>query len=305
LKSTLLITCALVVPISALAGELRMPAGARLQTERFSPLADYALPVGSYTDGAVSVRDIQGAVLRRSWRIDGGSSTILQLAEPLRAQLLADGYRIDFECGTRACGGFDFRFGIEVIPAPDMAVDIGNFHFLSATKGTGEAKSVLVSRIGSSGFIQVIEVAEQGATTAPEPARPAEAPVLQSNATLMSELLAEGHVVLGDLKFRTGSSELDETPAESLSLLAVLLNGNETYRVVLVGHTDSVGALEDNLSLSRQRAAAVRRVLIDRYGVDPEQVDADGVGYLAPLGSNLTEEGRRANRRVEAVLLYR
>jgi OOP family OmpA-OmpF porin len=121
----------------------------------------------------------------------------------------------------------------------------------------------------------------------------------------MSDLLAQGHVVLGDLKFPTGSSELDGTGAESLSLLSVLLNGNESYRVVLVGHTDSVGALEDNLSLSRRRAAAVRQVLIDQYGVDPEQVDADGVGYLAPLGSNLTEEGRRANRRVEAVLLYR
>lgn len=282
-----------------------MPAGARLQTERFSPLAGYALPVGGFVEGAVPVQDYQGAVLRRSWRIDGGSSTILQLADPLRAQLLADGYQIVFECGTRACGGFDFRFGIEVIPAPDMAVDIGNFHFLSAKKGTDEAKSVLVSRIGSSSFVQVIEVTGEGAAAAPEPAPAPVQPDAGPNPTLMSELLAQGHVVLGDLKFPTGSSELDGTGAESLSLLSVLLNGNESYRVVLVGHTDSVGALEDNLSLSRQRAAAVRQVLIDQYGVDPEQVDADGVGYLAPFGSNLTEEGRRANRRVEAVLLYR
>ena len=46
----------------------------------------------------------------------------------------------------------------------------------------------------------------------------------------------------------------------------------------------------------------MRQTLVDRYGVDPAQVAADGVGFLSPIASNQTEEGREANRRVEVVL---
>ena len=72
---------------------------------------------------------------------------------------------------------------------------------------------------------------------------------------------------------------------------------------MLVGHTDAVGALEGNIRLSKKRAEAVMRRLIDGYGVDPVQLSAEGIGYLSPRASNATEEGRRLNRRVEVVLL--
>ena len=70
-----------------------------------------------------------------------------------------------------------------------------------------------------------------------------------------------------------------------------------------MGHTDAVGSLEANTALSRRRAEAVRRRLIDIHGADPAQVTAHGAGYLAPLASNLSAPGREMNRRVEAVLL--
>ena len=47
----------------------------------------------------------------------------------------------------------------------------------------------------------------------------------------------------------------------------------------------------------------MRQRLIDRYQIDPARLEGEGMGYLAPVGSNLTPEGREANRRVEAVLL--
>ena len=43
--------------------------------------------------------------------------------------------------------------------------------------------------------------------------------------------------------------------------------------------------------------------LVEGHGVPRAQLEADGVGYLAPIASNLSEAGRQANRRVEAVLL--
>jgi len=74
-------------------------------------------------------------------------------------------------------------------------------------------------------------------------------------------------------------------------------------RIALVGHTDTVGGLQGNIALSRERAQAVRQRLIDDYDIAPERVEAEGTGYLAPLATNRTAEGREANRRVEAVLL--
>lgn len=70
-----------------------------------------------------------------------------------------------------------------------------------------------------------------------------------------------------------------------------------------VGDTDNSGGLEANIALSKKRAQAVpRQALLQAQGVQDAQVTSEGVGPLAPRATNLTEEGRRKNRRVEAVL---
>jgi len=69
-----------------------------------------------------------------------------------------------------------------------------------------------------------------------------------------------------------------------------------------VGHTDNSGSLAANVALSKDRAAAVRKRLIEKLGVPAEQLTAEGAGWLSPRTSNLTPEGREKNRRVEAVL---
>ena len=96
---------------------------------------------------------------------------------------------------------------------------------------------------------------------------------------------------------------LGKGPFASVQSLADFLLAHPDISVAVVGHTDSVGSQDINIALSRQRAAAVRQRLIDAYDVDPAQVQAEGMGYLAPVASNLTAEGRELNRRVEAVLL--
>jgi hypothetical protein len=57
-----------------------------------------------------------------------------------------------------------------------------------------------------------------------------------------------------------------------------------------------------NRWLSQQRADAVRQMMIDKHGVDPDRIDAIGFGESRPVMSNDTAEGRNANRRVELVL---
>ena len=73
--------------------------------------------------------------------------------------------------------------------------------------------------------------------------------------------------------------------------------------MALVGHTDDTGALQANVAVSTRRAEAVRARLIETYGVAANRIEAQGAGYMAPITSNATPEGRDINRRVEAVLL--
>ena len=70
----------------------------------------------------------------------------------------------------------------------------------------------------------------------------------------------------------------------------------------MVGHTDAVGGLDGNVALSRRRASSVRDRLVGKYGVAGAQVTSDGVGFLSPRATNLTEAGRERNRRVEVIL---
>lgn len=297
--------------LAAAPDELTLPSRARLQADRVSPLDSYALPVGPFDAGAVPVRIFEGRIGRQSWRIDGAQATTLQVLAPLRDQLLKTGYDVVFECRETACGGFDFRFGIEVIPAPDMLVDIRNYRLLSATRGDEEALSLLISRAGRSAYIQVIHISSQEG----EPLRiiPLSRPesdlesevgsLVQQPDGLARELQTKGHVVLEDLAFATGAVKLNSGGFPSLEQLAETLRVNPGYRIALVGHTDSIGTLADNISLSKRRAVAVRARMIDQYGIVPARIEAEGMGYLAPVASNLTLAGRKKNRRVEVILL--
>lgn len=291
--------CVLLLAGPAAAQDLTLPSSARQISDRTSPLDSYDLPTGPFADGAVPARTVEGRVERYTWRLQAGSSTTLQLLAPLRDQIEAQGFDILFECEARNCGGFDFRFGTEVVPTPDMYVAIQDYRFLSATKGP-EVLSLLVSRNPPDGYVQLIRVTP---VDAPDPAPVVIEETVDQAGGLLEDLQQNGHVILDDLHFRTGEVTLGEGPFASLSLLAGFLSDNPNLRLALVGHTDDTGTLQANTDVSTKRAQSVRARLIDAHGVAADQIEADGVGYLAPLTSNTTAEGRDLNRRVEAVLL--
>ena len=303
------IALAALLALPAAAAELPLPAGVQPLAERISKLAAYQLPTGVFANGAVPLARIEGRVVRRSWRVAVDASP-LQIAAPVRDALEAAGYDIVFECSDRDCGGFDFRFAIEIIPAPDMTVDLDNFVFLSARKGGGAAVSLLVSHSISTAYIQLIEVSPPeaqstlGVVAQPSPAAvPSVPPSVPGTDGLAAAFQEQGRVVLSDLEFETGSSRLGEGDFTSLAALAAFLTGNPEARVLLVGHTDSEGSLAANTAVSQRRAEAVRDRPAERHSVPADRLEVAGAGYLAPLASNLTEEGRETNRRVEAVLL--
>jgi outer membrane protein OmpA-like peptidoglycan-associated protein len=71
--------------------------------------------------------------------------------------------------------------------------------------------------------------------------------------------------------------------------------------LVINGHTDNVGGDALNLELSRRRATAVRKALVERYQIDEPRLTTNGFGASQPKESNDSDRGRALNRRVELV----
>jgi outer membrane protein OmpA-like peptidoglycan-associated protein len=122
------------------------------------------------------------------------------------------------------------------------------------------------------------------------------------NAAGMRSAIAEtGKVTLYGIYFDTDSATVKSDSAPTLEEITELLRNSPDLDIIVVGHTDSAGGYDYNISLAERRAQAVATVLIDEYGVDASRLGNAGVGYLAPAASNETEEGRALNRRVELV----
>ena len=75
-------------------------------------------------------------------------------------------------------------------------------------------------------------------------------------------------------------------------------------KVVIEGHTDSVGTKAYNKNLSQERADAVKNYMVEKNGIDSNRIATEGFGEEKPIADNATAEGRAQNRRVEAAVDY-
>lgn len=82
-----------------------------------------------------------------------------------------------------------------------------------------------------------------------------------------------------------------------------MMKAHPDLRLLIEGHTDSVGNAASNQTLSEKRAAAVKAFLEKEYGIAGDRLEAQGFGDTRPVASNDTPEGRQSNRRVELVKL--
>lgn len=289
---------------------LSLPATAVVMAARSEPMASYPLPLGPFKAGTIATRAVEGGLQEFAWRLPDTKAATLEVMQSLRGQLVAAGYAVRFECADQACGGFDFRYGIAVLPEPDMHVDLGDYRFLVADRDGTLGKqylTLLVSRSPLDGYVQMTRIGGLAAapadltTSTKSPVLAGLPPAPQDSGDLATDLGSGAPVVLEDLVFASGAA-LQAGDYPSLAALAAWLQANPDKTVLLVGHTDDSGGLAANISLSRRRAESVRAVLLSSYGIPPTQVAADGVGYLAPRASNLDAAGQMKNRRVEVFL---
>jgi outer membrane protein OmpA-like peptidoglycan-associated protein len=124
----------------------------------------------------------------------------------------------------------------------------------------------------------------------------------QELAALQAKQTDRGLVLtLGDVLFETGKADLRPGALRNLYPLVTFLQKYPERRVVIEGHTDSVGSDAYNLDLSQRRADAVRDFLLQN-GVNTSQLTTRGYGKASPIASNTTAEGRQQNRRVELII---
>lgn len=324
-RATTLATLLLAAPAAAGAAGLPfvppLPANAEPTAESVQSPASAPIARGPWTGDASSLAVVEGEVTQRAWRLPASTATTLALLAPLRDALAAAGFTLLHDCATDACGGFDFRYAIPVLPEPEMHVDLGDFRYLAASRPGPDGPThvaLLVSRSKDAGFVQLLTVAPTptGAAAALAPAPvfpapdPAAAPLHPAPSTaappaagsLAAALDTGGVTVLDGLAFPSGAAELAPGDYPSLVALAGWLAAHPDRQVTLVGHTDAQGSLAANIALSKRRAQSVADRLVADHGIAAARVGAEGAGYLAPRASNDTEEGRQKNRRVEAMI---
>jgi len=104
------------------------------------------------------------------------------------------------------------------------------------------------------------------------------------------------------VSFASNSDELTSSALGVLGEVVNVLNQYPDARISIGAHTDSQGPGEQNLQLSKSRAIAVTRFLVEQ-GIDGSRLTPQAFGESRPVQSNETTSGRAANRRVEFNLL--
>jgi len=118
-------------------------------------------------------------------------------------------------------------------------------------------------------------------------------------AALATDITAVGHAPVYGIYFDTGKAVVKPESKPVLDEIAKLLRNQPELKLHVVGHTDNVGQVASNMTLSKQRADAVVAALVSQYQIAAARLQSGGVGSLSPVATNRTEEGRAKNRRVE------
>jgi outer membrane protein OmpA-like peptidoglycan-associated protein len=115
---------------------------------------------------------------------------------------------------------------------------------------------------------------------------------------IKSELDKNGKVVLDGIFFDFNKATLKPQSKKAILSVVALMEKYPDLVISVEGHTDSVGDNTYNLTLSQNRAKAVKNAIVS-YGIDTSRLKIKGFGEQKPIATNNTEEGRAKNRRVE------
>ncbi|MCK5392686.1 MAG: DUF4892 domain-containing protein [Deltaproteobacteria bacterium] len=247
-----------------------------------------------------SSEKLEGKVTRISYYLPEDRST-LEVFRNYEDALKAAGFEILYTCSNKECGGRPFnhrvvkysggfadnysdqRFLAAKLPRDEGDVYV-SLYIVKNTSGGGKDRNHIYTQV------DVIEVAPMQ-----------EAMVTVDADAMAEEIFETGSISIYGILFDFDKADIKPESAATITEIAVLLNNNPNLKLFIVGHTDNKGSLDYNMDLSQKRAGAVVGVLITEHGIQSSRVTPKGLGFLAPVASNSSEDGRAKNRRVELV----
>jgi len=272
---------------------------------------EYILPIGPAIKDDKGNRvpseklSLEGQITRILYRGPEERST-LEIYRNYRAALESAGFEVLFSCSDEECGRlfhwllYKDKKMIKTTKTSGAAFDKPqDIRYLSAKKTTEDGKVIHVSllvaidSIWTKKPVTLLEVVES---------KPMDTGMVSVNAEVMAEGIdATGHIAIYGIYFDTDSDSLKVESDSTLEEIGKLLSERPSLNLLVVGHTDNQGGYDYNIGLSQRRAAAVVKALTQKLGVDVARLKPAGVGYLSPVASNDTADGRAQNRRVELV----
>ena len=190
------------------------------------------------------------------------------------------GLQYDF---TRAV---EMRAEVERYRVPDAVGNQGDIDLFSLG---------LVVRFGRKGAPARAEATPVTEVVAIEPAPAVVVVVPVAQAT-------QEYCTILDLEFAIDHDDIRREDEEHLAVLGTFLTKYSDTSAVIEGHSDNVGTAEHNQQLSQHRADNVVGYLVDTLHIAPARLTAVGYGDTRPVADNSTEDGKRQNRRVDAVI---
>ena len=257
--------------------------GSVIEGQEVKEFDEQTLVIGKVQDdGSVKTVKLEGKVTKLDYRDPDNRSSLERIRNYEQAFKKA-GFEIKFMCSKEECG---HEIGIETIGyyPPER--------YLTAFQKRKEGNVWIGVFVPAGPWSKIIVVEE----------KPMETGMVKVTAEVFkSNILKDGHAAVYGIYFDTGKSVIKPESDETIKEIAALLKTNASMHVYIVGHTDNVGSFKDNMELSQKRAEAVVNELITKYKIPSTNLEAGGVGPLAPVATNDTEEGKESNRRVEIV----
>ena len=243
---------------------------------------------------------LEGLITRITYETPAGRST-LEVIRNYESELKKTGFDILYQCKNNECGGRNFnhtvveyccgfsenysdqRYFAAKLPRAEGDIHVALYVVLNSSEGGPRHNRIYTQ-------LDIIE------------SRAMQEGMVKVNADAMAQSLSDiGRVALYGIYFNTNKTEVKPESKPTLIEIGKLLNNNSALKIVVVGHTDNQGAFDYNMALSKQRAKAVADLLATDYSINRSRIIHWGVGFLSPVASNRTEEGRAKNRRVELV----
>jgi OOP family OmpA-OmpF porin len=134
----------------------------------------------------------------------------------------------------------------------------------------------------------------------PPPAPQAPAPPILITVPVAVE--TQQYCTILDIQFEVDADDIQREEKEKLAVLGTFMTKYPATTALIEGHTDNVGTVEHNADLSLKRAESVVAYLVGTLNLDSSRLKAVGYGSTRPIADNATDEGKRMNRRIDAVI---